>query len=34
MLWQVTTAWIETSGVKLKFLEIIEIFEACGNLIY
>ena len=34
MLWQVTIAWIETSNVKLKFLEIIEIFEACGNLIY
>ena len=30
---QVTIAWIETD-VKLKFLEIIEIFEACGNLIY
>ena len=25
-------AWIETSDVK--FLGIIEIFEACGNLIY
>ena len=34
MLWQVTIAWIETSNVKLKFLEIIGIFEACGNLIY
>ena len=28
---QVTIAWIETD-VKLKFLEIIEIFEACGSL--
>ena len=32
--WQVTIAWIETSVAKLNFLEIIEIFEACGNLIY
>ena len=31
MPFQVTIAWIETD-VKLKFLEIIEIFEACGSL--
>ena len=31
---QVTIARTETSDVKLKFLEIFEIFEACGNLIY
>ena len=31
MRWQVTIVWTETSDVKLKFLEI---FEACGNLIY
>ena len=34
MYWQVMIARIETSGVKLKFLEIIEIFEAFGSLIY
>ena len=34
MPWQVMIAWTETSDVKLKFLEIIEIFEACGSLIY
>ena len=27
-------ARMETSDVKLKFLEVIEILEACGNLIY
>ena len=27
-------AWIKTSDLKLKFLEIIEIFETCGSLIY
>ena len=32
--WQVTIAWTETSDVKLKFLEIFEIFGSCGNLIY
>ena len=31
---KVTIAWIEAADVKLKFLEIIEIFEACGNPIY
>ena len=31
--WQVTIAWTETSDVKLKFLEIFEIFGACSNLI-
>ena len=30
--WQVMIAWIETSDVK--FPGIIEIFEACGSLIY
>ena len=30
---QGTTAWIETLDAKLKFLEITETFEACGNLI-
>ena len=34
MPWQVMITWIEASDVKLKFLEIIEIFEACGSLIY
>ena len=34
MLWQVTIAWIQASDVKLKFFEIVEIFEACGSLIY
>ena len=34
MPWQVTIAWTETSDVKFKFLEIFEIFGACGNLIY
>ena len=34
MSWQVTIAWIETSDVKLKFHEVIEIFEACCSLIY
>ena len=34
MPWQVKIAQIETSDVKLKFREIIETFEACGNLIY
>ena len=34
MPWQVTISWIETSDVKLKFLEIIDFFEACGNLMY
>ena len=27
-------AWTETSDVKLKFLEIFEIFRPCGNLSY
>ena len=30
---QGTIAWIETLDAKLKFLEITETFEACGNLI-
>ena len=34
MPWQVMIAWTETSDVKLKFLGIIEIFEAWGSLIY
>ena len=34
MFLQVTIAWVETSDVKLKFLEIIEIFEACGTIIH
>ena len=34
MSWRVTIAWIEASDLKLKFREIIEIFEACDCLIY
>ena len=30
--WQVMMAWIETSDVK--FPGVIEMFEACGSLIY
>ena len=33
MPWQITIAYIEMSDLKLKFLAIIEIFEACGSLI-
>ena len=34
MLWQVTIAQIETSDIRLEFLEIIEFFEVYDNLIY